>query len=259
MAITGGPDEPPTKSGISLVDFASGYVAAISMLASVVRARRDGHGGDADLALFDVALDLLTYIGTWTATEGWSAERVPDSGHQSMVPFQAFTAADGWLVVASPKQKLWTNLCAAIDRPELASDPRFADFAARRENKAALVEILNGAFGERPVAAWVGRLTAHGVPCAQVNDVAAALEDPQALERGALVTYKHPVLGQVTRVASALRLSGAEQPVERAPLRGEHTAEVLAEVCGYPAEKVEALRDAGVFGEGVGDCPAEDD
>ncbi|HEV7563718.1 MAG TPA: CoA transferase [Solirubrobacterales bacterium] len=250
MAITGGPDEPPTKSGISLVDFSAGYVASIAMLAGVLRARREGRGGDADLALFDVALDLLTYIGTWSASTGWTPERVPDSGHQSMVPFQAFAAADGWLVVAAPKQNLWEHMCGAIGRPELAADERFADFAARRANKEALVEILGGAFGERPVAEWVERLTAAGVPCGQVNDVAAALEDPQALAREAVVSYEHPVLGEVRRLGGALRLSGADRTPRRAPLRGEHTGPVLSELCGYSAERIEELRAAGVFGGG---------
>ncbi|MGD9734440.1 MAG: CaiB/BaiF CoA transferase family protein [Solirubrobacterales bacterium] len=249
MAITGGPDEPPTKSGISLVDFASGYVAAIAMLAGVVRARREGRGGEADLALFDVALDLLTYIGTWTASQDWTAERVPDSGHQSMVPFQAFGAADGWLVVAAPKQTLWKKLCEAIDRPDLPSDRRFADFAARRENKDQLVESLNATFGERPVAEWIERLTAAGVPCGPVNDVAAALEDPQAVAREAVVAYEHPVLGEVRRVANALRLDGADRAPKRAPLRGEDTATVLGELCGYAPERIEELRADGAFGE----------
>lgn len=249
MAITGGPQEPPTKSGISLVDFASGYVAAIAMLAGVVRARREGRGGEADLALFDVALDLLTYIGTWTASREWAAERVPDSGHQSMVPFQAFGAADGWLVVAAPKQTLWEKLCEAIDRPDLASDRRFADFAGRRENKEQLIESLNATFGERPVAEWIERLTAAGVPCGPVNDVAAALADPQAVAREAVVGYEHPVLGEVRRVANALRLDGADRTAKRAPLRGEDTAAVLGELCGYPPERIEELRAGGAFGE----------
>jgi crotonobetainyl-CoA:carnitine CoA-transferase CaiB-like acyl-CoA transferase len=248
MELTGGPDEPPTKSGISLVDFAAGYVAAIAMLAGVVRARREGRGGEADLALFDVALDLLTYIGTWTASRDWSPERVPDSGHQSIVPFQAFGAADGQLVVAAPKPALWEKLCAAIDRPDLVDDPRFADFAARRENKPALVIELNATFGERPVAEWVERLTEAGVPCGPVNDVEAALADPQAVARGAVGGYDHPVLGEVRRMASALRIDGADPTPTRAPLRGEHVDTVLGEICGYPPERIEELRAAGAFG-----------
>jgi crotonobetainyl-CoA:carnitine CoA-transferase CaiB-like acyl-CoA transferase len=195
-----------------------------------------------------VALDLLTYMGTWTATAGWEAQRVPDSGHQSMVPFQAFAAADGWLVVASPKQTLWVKLCQAIGRPDLARDDRFADFAARRENKDELVSILGVVFGQESVAHWVERLTAGGVPCSQVNDIAAALADPQAAAREVVTSYEHPVLGPVRRVTSALRLAGAEPLAERAPFRGEHTADVLRDVCGYSDEHVASLRESGVLG-----------
>jgi crotonobetainyl-CoA:carnitine CoA-transferase CaiB-like acyl-CoA transferase len=249
MSVTGGPDEPPTKSGLSLVDFAGGYVAAVAMTAGVWQARRDGKGFDVDLSLFDSALHLLAYMGTWSASRGWVARRLANSAHQSMVPFQAFEAADGWLVVACPKQSLWLKLCDAVRQPELARDDRFADFAARDANRAVLVALLQEALSERSVAEWLGTLTAAGVPCAPVQTIAGALADPQAAHREALVEYEHPILGRVRQVASPLRLcDGGSPPVRRAPRYGEHTDDVLAELCGYSPARIQALRDAAVFG-----------
>ncbi len=249
MAVTGGPEEPPTKSGLSLVDFSAGYVAGLASLAAVWQARRTGRGCDVDLSLFETALHLLTYMGTWTASRGWQARRLADSAHQSMVPFQAFTAADGWLVVACPKQSLWLKLCHAIDRPELATDERFLDFAARDGNRDQLIPLLKQSFSERPVDEWLAILQAEGVPCARVNDIAEALADPQAVYRDALVSYDHPVLGEVRQVASPFRLSGDEPlPLRRGPFLGEQTAGVLSRVCGYSSELVLELEEAGVLG-----------
>jgi crotonobetainyl-CoA:carnitine CoA-transferase CaiB-like acyl-CoA transferase len=221
MSVTGGPDEPPTKSGLSLVDFSAGYVGAIAILAAVWGARRDGVGCDVDLSLYETALALLTYMGTWTASRGWTPQRIADSSHQTVIPFQAFPAADGLLVVACAKEALWRKLCAALGEPELADDERFNSFAARRDNRVAVVARLKELFGRRTVREWIEVLTDAGVPCSPVNDVASALADPQAEARGAVVEYEHPTLGAVRTVASPFGPDLTREP-GRAPLLGEH-------------------------------------
>jgi len=173
--------------------------------------------------------------------------RRPNSGHPSIVPFQNFATADGWIVVACPKQKFWVSLCDVLGRPELAGDERFADFAARDRNRDELLEILDAAFAERTSEEWLAALAAGGVPNAPVNDVPAALEDEQVKARNAVVQAEHPVLGTVRQVASPLR-TGDELPVRRAPFRGEHTETVLAELCGYTRERIDELAAAGIFG-----------
>jgi len=248
MSLTGAPDGPPTKSGLSLVDLSGGYVSAIAVLAGVWRARRDGVGCDCDVSLFETALHELCYVGTWAASRGYVPPRRRNSAHPSIVPFQIFATADGWVVVACPKQKFWESLCAAIGQPELAADERFADFAARDRNRDELLPLLDAAFAGRASAEWLEQLAAAGVPSAAVNDVTAALEDPQVQARGGIVEADHPVLGTVRQVASPLRL-GDDPRVERAPFRGEHTESVLAEVCGYSRDRIEELATAGVFGE----------
>ena len=248
MSLTGDPEGAPAKSGLSLVDLSGGYVSAIALLAGVWRARRDGVGCDCDVSLFETALHELCYVGVWTASRGYTPPRRRNSAHPSIVPFQNFATADGWIVVACPKEKFWVALCGALGRPELATDERFADFAARDRNRDELLPILDAAFAERSSADWLEALAAAGVPSAPVNDVAAALEDPQAVARGDVVEVEHPALGTVRQVASPLRLGG-ERPLRRAPRRGEHTREVLAGLCGYSEERLGRLAAAGVFGE----------
>ncbi|MBO0877532.1 MAG: CoA transferase, partial [Pseudonocardia sp.] len=131
MSLTGEPGGAPQKTGPSLVDYCGGYVAAISLLAAIHAARRDGVGTDCDLSLYDTAVSLLAYPGTWHLTAGYQPKRTHHSAHPSLVPFQAFEAADGWLVVGCAKEKFWRRLTVVLDRPELAEDPRFATFADR--------------------------------------------------------------------------------------------------------------------------------
>jgi crotonobetainyl-CoA:carnitine CoA-transferase CaiB-like acyl-CoA transferase len=247
QSLTGEPAGPPTKSGLSLVDLSGGYVSAIAVLAGLWQARRDGVGCDCDVSLFETALHELCYVGVWAASRGYVPPRRPNSAHPSIVPFQNFATADGWIVVACPKQKFWVALCEALTRPELATDERFADFAARDRNRDELLPILDSLFAERTSAEWLEALAEAGVPSAPVNDVAAALQDPQVEARGSVVEVEHPRLGLVRQVASPLRL-GDEPPLRRGPFRGEHTESVLREVCGYSDERLVELAAAGIFG-----------
>jgi crotonobetainyl-CoA:carnitine CoA-transferase CaiB-like acyl-CoA transferase len=156
------------------------------------------------------------------------------------VPFQNFPTADGWIVVACPKEKFWQLLCDAIGRPELAEEfPAFADRDRRRDE---LEPILEGVFRERTSEEWLALLAGAGVPSAPVNGVEKALAEAR------LVEYEHPSLGAVRQVASPLRLSGAEPPVRTAPARGEHTERVLVDLCGYEPARVHELAASGVFG-----------
>jgi crotonobetainyl-CoA:carnitine CoA-transferase CaiB-like acyl-CoA transferase len=249
MSLTGEPDGPPTKSGLSLVDLSGGYVSAIALIAGLWRARRDGIGCDCDISLFETALHELMYVGTWVASRGFEPERLSESAHPSMVPFQNFPTADGWIVVACPKQKFWERLCEALGRPDLATDPRFADFAGRNDHRDALVPELRRTFLTRTTEEWLELLTAAEVPNARVNDVAEALADPQVHARRGLVEIEHPRLGTVRQVATPLRVGDEEKPARRAPSRGEDTERVLVDLCGYPRERVRELAAAGAFGQ----------
>jgi crotonobetainyl-CoA:carnitine CoA-transferase CaiB-like acyl-CoA transferase len=249
MSLTGGPGEPPTKSGLSLSDFLGGYVAALAVVAGVWRARRDGVGGDADLSLFEVALAQLNYMGAWSATGGWQPSRIPESGHQTLIPFQTFAAADGFIAVACAKESLWQKYCAAIERPELAGDTRFADFGARDRHRDVLLPILREVMGSRTVAAWSEAFRAGGVPFAPVNDLAGALRDEQAVARASVIGYEHPTLGVVRMVGSPFGGEMTGDVAVRGPLLGEHTRTLLADLCGYSEAMLDRLAAAGAFGD----------
>jgi crotonobetainyl-CoA:carnitine CoA-transferase CaiB-like acyl-CoA transferase len=164
------------------------------------------------------------------------------------VPFQALQTADGWITIACAKQKFWERLCQALGREDLLEDPRFADFGGRNVHREELLPTLREAFRERTTEEWIALLSRAGVPHGPVYEVPEALEDPQAKAREDIVEIEHPRLGTVRQIASPLRLSGEPNPLRRAPHRGEHTDEVLRDLCGYSTEEIDALRAEGAFG-----------
>ncbi|MHA6626967.1 CaiB/BaiF CoA transferase family protein [Pseudonocardia sichuanensis] len=259
MSVTGEPGGAPQKTGLSLVDYSGGFVAAIALLAGVHAARRDGVGTDCDLSLYDTAVSLLTYPGTWHLTAGYEPTRTRHSAHPSLVPFQAFEAADGWLVVGCAKEKFWQRLTVVLDRPELAEDPRFRTFADRARHSEELVALLEEAFRARTVADWLADLYAAAVPCAPVHDVSEALADPHTLERELVAETEHPRFGRVRSLRSPVRVGppGADTtPARVAPRMGEHTRAVLRGL-GYDDDRIAALARSGALGpaEGTGWTP----
>ena len=254
MALTGGPDDPPLRSGVSMADYAAGYVAALAMVAGVWQARRTGRGCDCDVSLLESALAQLNYLATWTLSAGFAPSRLPGSAHQSIVPFQTFATADGFVVIAAPKPALWVALTRALGLPELAGAPEYRDFAARRAHREALVARIEDRLTEAPTARWLELLQAAGVPCAPVNDLAEAFADDQVAARGTVVEVEHPTLGTVRHVASPLRMAegGGAPAVRLAPRRGEHQSQILREL-GYDAARTASLAAAGAFGPPAAD------
>ncbi|MDQ1749436.1 MAG: hypothetical protein QOE71_492 [Pseudonocardiales bacterium] len=248
MDITGEPSGPPTKSGLSLVDYSAGLVAVVSLLSGVHAARRDGVGMDCDVSLYDTALSMLTYPAIWSLNGDFEPQRTHHSAHPSLVPFQAFRTSDGWIVVACPKEKFWSRLAIAIRRPDLARDERFATFAARNRHADVLVPMLDEVFSTRPSAEWLEMLRLEGVPCGPVNSVGAALADPQTAARDMVVETQHPRFGTVRQVRSPVRVGDDTPQYIRAPARHEDGQAIMSELLGYDQQRIADLGQAGAFG-----------
>lgn len=255
MDITGEPDGPPTKSGLSIVDFSTGYVAALALLAGLHAAKRDGVGMDCDVSLYDTALSMLTYPGVWHLNADFEPKRTHHSAHPSIVPFQAFQASDGWLVIAAPKEKFWTRLTGVLGLPELSTDDRFRTLADRQRNTQELLPILDAKISERSVADWIADMTAAAIPCSPVNSVREALSDPQAAARNMIVEAEHPIYGKVKTLASPVKVGTDVRPATRAPQRGEHTREIVESVGGLSAAELEAAAAEGAFGANAESAP----
>ncbi|MGC4109909.1 MAG: CoA transferase [Nocardioides sp.] len=248
MALTGDPDGPPTKSGLSLVDYCGGVVAAMTLLAGVHVARRDGVGGECDLSLFDTAMSMLSYPATWFLTTGHETPRKARSAHPSVVPFGAYPTADGWLMLACVKPKFFERLAHEIGRPDLADDVRFATLEARQRNHLALDRELDDALSEKTTDSWVAQLSAVGVPCGPVNDMASAFADGQAVERDLVVSTDHPEWDQVRHVRTSGRAWWPAPTPTRAPRLDEHRDQLLTGLLALEPEEIARLAEAGAFG-----------
>lgn len=248
MSITGEPDGPPTKTGLSVVDWTGGYVAALSLMIGMHAAQRDGVGMDCDVSLFDIALSYLTYIGAWQQTRGYVPERLPLSSHPSVVPFQNFETSDGWVVVCCPNDGFYQRFVCAIGRADLSTNPAFDSLSKRFEQRDVLVPILADEVRKRTTSEWLEILNAADVPCAPVNTVAEALAEPQAISRETVIAFEHPVFGTVKAIRSAVRVGPVPHDIRRAPMLNEHGREILEALLGYSQERMADLGAAGAFG-----------
>jgi crotonobetainyl-CoA:carnitine CoA-transferase CaiB-like acyl-CoA transferase len=229
-----------------LADYAAGLVAACGLLAGIVDARRTGRGRDLDTSLFDTALAMLSYQATWWLSAGIETRRLPLSAHPSIVPFQFFATADGYIAVACAKEKFFQALIQLIGMAELVEDPRFATFAARHQHRAVLIELLSQRFRERTTAEWLDRLRGQ-VPCAPVRELSDALDVEPLEQRRMLAAYEHPGLGPVRGVGLPLRVSGFTPRYRPSPALGADAADLLAEL-SFDDDEVTRLADAGAFG-----------
>jgi len=248
MSVSGEPDGPPGKCGVSVVDFAGGYASMAALLAGLWDAQRTGVGRDIELSLLDTAVSMLSYYAIWALNRDWQPARVEDSGHQSIVPAQNFPTRDGFIVIFCNKEKFWTSLVQAMDMPEVARDPRFATFADRLAHKSVLVPILKARFAERTTSEWLSRLRGK-VPCAPVNTIAEALADEQVAARDMIVEVKHPRFGVLREVGSPVKTEGAAPNLSPAPALGQHTDEILRTLLQYDPARIAALRASGALGE----------
>ena len=249
MDLTGEPDGPPTKSGLSMVDYSGGFVAAISLLAGVHAARRDGVGMDCDLSLYDAAIGMLTYPGVWHMNAGFTPVRTHHSAHPSLVPFQAFEASDGWIIIGCAKEKFWQRLTEVIGKPEWATDPRFITFADRQKNATALLPMLEEIIRHRTVDQWLSVLYPASIPCGPINDVAQAMLEPHTIARNLIFETEHPRYGTIKNLASPVKVGNEAVTHRRAPQRNENFDEVMSGLLKYSPEKIASLGDAGAFGK----------
>ncbi len=245
MSLTGEPDGPPAKAGVSFVDFTGGYLSLVGLLAALWEAGRTGKGRDVDVALLDGAAAQLAYLATWALNCGHVPRKFAQSAHPSLVPAQNFRTRDGWVSVLCMKQRFYPILVERMGRPDLAEDPRFRSAQDRYDNREELIRLLSEEFKRRTTAEWARLLSGH-VPFAPVNTVAQALQDPQLLAREMIVEVEHPAAGRLKLLGCPVKIPGEPMPLRRAPYLGEHTREILGELAGLGEDELDGLRAKGV-------------
>jgi crotonobetainyl-CoA:carnitine CoA-transferase CaiB-like acyl-CoA transferase len=248
MSLTGEPDAPPAKCGVSIIDFAGGYASVLGLMIGLFDAQRTGKGRNVDVSLLDTGIAMLSYFASWTLNRDWEPTRQENSSHQTLLPSQNFRTRDGWIVVFCAKEKFYQNLVEAMGRPDMVTDPRFANFAARLKNRDELLAELEKEFAKRDTDDWLADFRGS-VPCAPVNSVADALQDQQVLARKMIIEIEHPGYGTIKQVASPIKTEGMIEHPTPGPGLGEHTDQVMTEVLGYSTDQVSSLRAEGAFGK----------
>jgi len=241
LSVTGEPDGPPARFGLSVVDMMTGLMSAFALTSGIIGARATGKGGDLDTSLFDTALHNLSYLATWYLNAGVSQGREPRSAHPSLTPSQLYRTNDGWLFVMCNKEKFWPILAEALDHPEWAEDPRFATFNARLANRSKMTELIDGILSERTTAEWLALL--QGVaPVAPVLDVAGALDNPFVRTSDRIAEFKTQDGSQIAMLSGPVRIADqAPEPPLAGPALGADTDEILRRH-GYDDRQIAVLR-----------------
>jgi crotonobetainyl-CoA:carnitine CoA-transferase CaiB-like acyl-CoA transferase len=244
MSVTGDPSGPPTKCGVSIVDFSGGLMSAIGLLIGLLRAKETGIGGDVDVSLLDTAVSMLNYLAVWNLNHGLMPQRMPDSAHQTLVPSQNFPTKDGYLVIMCMKEKFFQRLAQLLGLGHLADDPRFATFADRYAHRDELIPMLKDVLRTRTTSEWLD-LMRDQVPCAPVNNVSEALHDEQVLARDMVVSFDHPRFGTVRDVGCPIKVDGADPVFRAAAPLGADTGDILREMLGMNDTEIAELRTKG--------------
>jgi len=217
MSLTGYPDGPPARVGISIGDIAAGLFMATGISAALAQRGAGGDGTMLDVAMFDCQLAILENALTTHLVTGEEPGRL-GTRHPNIAPFQAFAAGDGrLLVVCAGHDSQFRALCDAVGHRELAQDPRFRSADDRRRHVATLADVLAAVFRSRPAAEWLTVLEDAGVPCAPVNSVADAVRTPQAAARHMIVGIDDPAIGRLVVAGNPLKLAGVPDPPARRP------------------------------------------
>ncbi len=248
MSVTGeGEGRPPVKCAPPLTDITAGILAAMGVLAAYVERLETGRGQRVDTSLFEAGVTQSFWQAAMTLATGVSPGPL-GSAHPLTAPYQAFETSDGWITVGGSNQATWHRLVEIVGLPELAEDSRFLQNADRMRHVGELASILGERFKTRPTAEWLGLLEEAGVPAGPVASIGEMLELPQTLARDMVVEVQHSKLGPVRTVGFPVKFSETPISIERgAPLLGEHTREVLAEL-GYTDEEIEELIGSGAAG-----------
>ena len=245
MSVTGHPGQPPSRLGVAMGDLAGGLYAIIAILAGLRERSVTGNGAAIDIGMYDSMLGLMHYYLTDYFLTGVDPGPV-GSGNPSIVPYGAYAAKDGDIIIAAFQTQFWRRLCDVIGHPELSRDERFATNDLRVANKDELTRILEGVLTTKTRAEWSELLDEADIPNASVQKVSEVVVAPHTEARGMIEQVEHPIAGTVKMTGRPIKFVGRERvPLRPSPMLGEHTVDVLREVLDYSDKDIDALVDAG--------------
>jgi len=216
MSLTGEPDGTPQKAGVAFADIFTGVYSTVAILAALRERDRSGQGAHIDMALLDTQVAVLGNQALNWMVSGKVPHRM-GNGHANLVPYQAFSASDGEVIVAVGNDRQFERLCAILGLDELAADERFRANPGRVTNRAELIPLLQQAIATRGRVEFSEALEAAGIPAGPINDIGQVFDDPQVRHRGMKLD-----LDGVPGLASPIVIDGKRQVSgRRSPKLGE--------------------------------------
>jgi CoA:oxalate CoA-transferase len=248
MSITGWPGSAPTRVGVSMGDISASLFGAIGVVTALFQREKTGVGQKVDVAMLDCQAAMLE-----NALARYQVENVVPqplgSRHPSITPFQAYKAADGYLIIAAGNDALWKKLCGAIGREHLVSDSRFDTNLKRTQSVEAIELELNSVLSLKTTAEWMEIMNVAGVPCSPVNDMDAVLKHPQLLARNMFVDVRDPAFPGMKVPGNPIKMSSLPEETyrEKAPEIGEDNEWVLREILGHTSSEIAELLASGAM------------
>ncbi|HBD85664.1 MAG TPA: CoA transferase [Dehalococcoidia bacterium] len=243
MSLTGTPDDAPMRTAFPLIDRITSLHATIGALAALRERDISGEGQTIDVCLADTGfttneIPISAYLG--------SGHVVQREGNGKGLG-GTYQTKDGWIIIAANNDAMWGRMCEAVNKPEWLEDTRFSTRADRQANNDALEDELTEWFSERNTRDAAEHLSAHSVPCAPVNTVEQAANEPLLQEREMMMEIPDPVAGTMWVTGKSIKFGRTPMVVNPTPLIGEHTRELLSDVLGYDDEKIGSLEDSQVI------------
>lgn len=241
VSITGTEEGEQVRSGYSVADVTAGMFAVIGILLALRSRDETGKGQFVDVSMLDgmistMSSNFMNYLGSGRAP------RPLGTAFPTVVPYRVFQAKDRGLAIAVGSEKLWSTFCGLMDRRDLEAHPDFATNADRVRNRQALEDILAEIFRLRPAAEWLENLRSAGIPCSLVHSLPEVVEHPQTSVRAMFPTVDHPAAGRHRVTGTPVKLSGTPgRPTLPAPLLGQHTRRVLADLLGIEGPEMDEL------------------
>ncbi|KXK12089.1 MAG: Formyl-CoA transferase [Chloroflexi bacterium OLB14] len=247
MSITGPKEGPPSRAGIPIIDITSGMFACSAILAALHSRNVTGEGQLVDISLFDSHVALLTNVASNYLVGNKPPTRFGNA-HPNLVPYDSFTARDGWFILGVANDKQWSQLCEALNRPELKNDSRFSTNAQRVMNRESVMSELNQIFSQQDSHHWLDLFTKVGLPCGRINSVPEVFAHPQTQARELILESQHASAGTLKLVGFPYKFSHTPAEIKNPPpMLGQHTAEILSHMLNYSDDEINSLRDNGAI------------
>ena len=245
FSLTGEPDGPPARFGLSIVDYMSGLTMSFGLVSAVLSARSNGIGRDVDVNLFDTAMFNQSYMAAWTLNSDFKSQRLDRSAHPILVPCQLYKTKDGWIYLMCNKESFWPILCQNIDRDDLIKDPKFINFKVRQENRDKVTEILDTELSKKTTSEWLKKFGGI-VPAAPILDLQEALDNPFLKDRQNIQKLKTKRGVDIKLLKTPVHISDTNMVDKTAPELGADTDTVLEEV-GFSKEEIRFFKSNGII------------